>query len=334
MSENTPRGPGEPPGEEPGAPGAGEPEPQAPTDRPAGPQQPGGAPSSPEPQRPAGPGGTPSPADTPPGVTAPGSAPPGGYGAQPPGGYGAQPPGGYGAQPPGGYGAQPPSSPTPYSGAPAPAFRVGEALGYGWNKFAGNALLWIVFVLLLLVVSVVFNSGNIPSYQDMWDSSQTNSGVSFGGSLLGLIGAVLAGIVQGLGTNAALREVSGQKPTFGSLFQAPNLGMIIVAALLLIAAEFVGFLVCGIGLLVVLVFAVFTYQGVIDKNQNAWEAFTASFRLVGKNFGAVFLLELALFGINILGLIPCGLGLLITIPLSYIALSFAYRRLVGGPVMA
>jgi hypothetical protein len=180
------------------------------------------------------------------------------------------------------------------------------------------------------------NSGNFTGYQDM----VTSGGVSYsadvntGAGLLGLVGAILVGIIQGLGTNAALREVSGQKPTFASLFRVPNLGMIVLTALLLIAAYFVASLVCGIGLLVVLVFAVFTFHGVIDKNQNAWAAFIASFKLVGRNFGAVFLLELALLGINILGAIPCGLGWLITIPVSYLALAFAYRRLTGGPVMA
>lgn len=214
-------------------------------------------------------------------------------------------------------------------GSPA-SFRVGEALGYAWGKFTGNTLMWILFTLLLLVVGIVFNSGNVTSYQGITDPGDLSAEINVGGSLFGLIGTFLVAVIQGLGVGGALREASGQKPTFASLFQPANLGAIVVAALLLIGASIVGSLLCGVGLLVVAVFAVFTYQGVIDRNQNAWEAFIASFRLVGQNFGAVFLLELALLGINILGAIPCGLGLLITIPLTYLALSFAYRRLTGG----
>ncbi|RPF20594.1 hypothetical protein [Myceligenerans xiligouense] len=259
---------------------------------------------------------------------------PGGHAAQPPGGPGTPPPGGQDTPPPYGGGGAAGGGTAGGPGVPAGSLRVGEALGYAWGKFTGNALLWILFALIVLVVGIVFNSGNATSYQDMWDAGSASAQVSTGGSLLGLIGTLLGGIIQGLGTNAALREVSGQKPTFASLFRAPNLGMIVVATLLLLAAYIVGFLACLVGVLVVAVFAVFTYQGVVDKGQNAWEALTASFRLVGKNFGAVFLLELALLGINILGAIPCGLGLLVTIPLSYLALAFAYRRLTGGPVMA
>ncbi|GAB3171390.1 hypothetical protein GCM10027059_39580 [Myceligenerans halotolerans] len=351
MTENPPRDPDDPRDPEPDAPGTDDAEQRPTSDRPAEPRQPAEPASE-----------TPSSAEPPAGATPAAAPPSGGYGASPHGRHsasspegaegsragaaGAEPAGGPGVQPGGGFGAPPPGgegTPPPYggggpagggAGVPTGSFRVGEALGYGWGKFAGNALVWILFALLLLVVGIVFNTGNATSYQDVWDAGRASAEIDTGGSLLGLIGAVLVGILQGLGTNAALSEVSGRKPTFASLFRAPNLGMIVVAALLLMAAQFVGVLLCLIGLPVVLVFAVFTYQGVIDKNQNAWEAFIASFKLVGQNFGAVFLLELALFGINILGLIPCGLGLLVTIPLSYIALSFAYRRLTGGPVMA
>ncbi|GAB4083632.1 hypothetical protein GCM10028784_02620 [Myceligenerans cantabricum] len=289
MSENTPRGPFDPPERE---------------------------------------SGGPPPTGTPPGVTPPGAPPPGG-GAPPP--YGGTGGGAHGAPPPAYGGAGP---------AAAGTFRVGEALGFAWSRFTGNALLWILFVLLVVVVNALFNSGNISSYQEMAQDPANMAEVSAGvnvsalSSLLGLVGAVVTGILQALGTNAALREVSGEKPTFGQLFRLRSWGMVVLTALLLLLAQFVGLLLCGVGLLVVAVFAVFTYQGVIDKGQGAWEAFTTSFKLVGRNFGSVFLLELALLGLNIVGALLCGLGLLITIPLTLIATSFAYRRLAGGPVMA
>ena len=44
------------------------------------------------------------------------------------------------------------------------------------------------------------------------------------------------------------------------------------------------------------------------------------------------LLILALAAINLVGAIPCGLGLLVTMPVSVIALTYAYRVLTGGPL--
>jgi uncharacterized membrane protein len=256
--------------------------------------------------------------------------------------------------------AQPPAAPTPpptyggasqppaYTGPAAPygtqssnPFTVGEALGFAWKRFTGNWLFWVLFVLLTFVVGAIFNSGSFGDYQEINEarmsgdiSAATAAGVSFGSSLLGLIGSIVSSVLSALGINAALREASGEKATWGTLFKVNSYGMIILAALLLMVAAFVGLLLCGLGLIALAIFAPFTYHGVVDKGQNAWEAFTSSFRLVGQNFGAVFLLELALLGINIVGAILCGLGLFVTIPLSVLALAFAFRRIAGGPVTA
>lgn len=249
----------------------------------------------------------------------------------------AQPPVYGGASQPPAYGGPA----VPYGTQPTSPFQVGEALGFAWNRFKANWLFWVLFVLLTFVVGAIFNSGSAGDIQEQINASsdpeamqELASTMSGGSSLLGLIGSLVLGVLQALGINAALREVSGEKATWGNLFKANNFGMIILAALLLMAASFVGVLLCGIGLIAVAIFAVFTYHNVVDKGLNAWSAFTSSFSLVGKNFGAVFLLELALFGINILGAIPCGLGLFVTLPLSVLAIAFAYRRLTGGAVAA
>lgn len=274
-----------------------------------------------------------------------GPTPPPSGGAVPPNPAGVTPPPSGPAQPPVYGGAsQPPAyggPAAPYGTQPTSPFQVGEALGFAWNRFKGNWLFWVLFVLLTFVVGAIFNSGSAGDIQEQINASsdpeamqELATTMSGGSSLLGLIGSLVLGVLQALGINAALREVSGEKATWGNLFKANNFGMIILAALLLMAASFVGLLLCGIGLIAVAIFAVFTYHNVVDKGLNAWSAFTSSFSLVGKNFGAVFLLELALFGINILGAIPCGLGLFVTLPLSVLAIAFAYRRITGGVVAA
>jgi len=261
--------------------------------------------------------------------------PPSGAPTPPPGAGPTQPPAYGGAGQPPGYGGPDPS----YGTQPSGPFAVGEALGFGWDRFKGNWLFWVLFMLLTAVVGTIFSSGSFGDYQEISEaasrgdiSTGTAVGVSFGSSLLQLIGSLLTSVLGALGINAALREVSGEKATWGTLFKVNSFGMIILAALLLLVAGVVGIFTCGLGLIALAIFAPFTYHNVVDRGLNAWEAFTSSFRLVGQNFGAVFLLELALLGINIVGAILCGLGLFITIPLSVLALAFAFRRLTGGPV--
>ncbi|WP_165362507.1 hypothetical protein [Promicromonospora panici] len=281
-------------------------------------------------------GGTPpSGGPTPP--PAGGPTPPPSGGPTPPAGGPTQPPAYGGAGQPPAYGG--PEG--PYGTQPSGPFRVGEALSFGWDRFKGNWLFWVLFVLLTFVVGGIFNAGSIGDYQEINEaamrgdiSTEAAAGVSAGSSLLGLVGSLLTSILGALGINAALREVSGEKATWGTLFKVNTYGMIILAALLLMVAGFVGLLLCGLGLIALAIFAPFTYHGVVDKAQNAWQAFTSSFRLVGQNFGPVFLLELALLGINIVGAILCGLGLFVTIPLSVLALAYAFRRITGGPVSA
>ncbi|WP_369374948.1 hypothetical protein AB1046_10250 [Promicromonospora sp. Populi] len=305
MSENTPQNPYEP--------SAGGPTP---------PQNPSG--STP----PTGPTELPTGPTPPPGPAQPPVAP-----SQPPYGGPAQPPA-Y-AGPEGTYGTQP-SGP----------FAVGEALGFAWNRFKGNWLFWVLFVLLLVIVFGIFNGSTISEYSDrandVAEAQATGvgmgmgigTGVSFGSTSLGIVGSLILSVLSALGINAALREVSGEKATWGNLFKISSYGMVILTGLLLLVANFIGLLLCGLGAIALAIFAPFTYHHVVDKSLGAWTALTSSFRLVGQNFGAVFLLELALLGINILGSIPCGLGLFITLPLSIVAMAFAFRRLTGGPISA
>ncbi|HEV6955153.1 MAG TPA: hypothetical protein VKY86_18085 [Promicromonospora sp.] len=295
MTENTPQNPYEP--------GAG------------GPTPPAGGP-------------TPPPGDTTP--------PP--SGSQPPAYGGASEPPAYGGagQPPayGGPGEQ-------YGTQPSGSFQVGEALGFGWRRFTGNWLFWVLFSLLIAVVSGIFNGPSFGDIQELNEaamrgdvSADAVAGVSAGSSTLQLVGSLVTSVLSALGINAALREVGGEKATWGALFKVNNFGMVVVAALLLLAASFVGLLACLVGVLVVAIFSVFTYHNVVDRNLNAWAALTTSFRQVGQNFGSVFLLELAVLGITILGTIACLVGLLVASPLCTIAVAYAYRRISGGPVAA
>jgi uncharacterized membrane protein len=279
-------------------------------------------------------GATPPPSD--------GPTPPNPAGPTPPSGP-AQPPVYGGASQPPGYGGPA----VPYGTQPASPFQVGEALRFGWDRFKGNWLFWVLFVLLLIVVFAAFNGSSIAEYSDRANEVANGeaasgvgmgmgiwTGVSLGSGSLGLIGFLILSVLSALGINAGLREVSGEKATWGNLFKVSSYGKIILTALLLLVANVIGACLCGLGSIALAIFAPFSYHHVVDKGLGAWTAFTSSFCLVGKNFGAVFLLELALLGINILGSIPCGLGLFITAPLSIVAMAFAFRRITGGPIAA
>ena len=161
-------------------------------------------------------------------------------------------------------------------------------------------------------------------------------GSSFGvwniiGSVIGLIVGYL---IQAAFVRGSLHEVDGNRPTIGSFFQFNNVGAVILACILVGIATTIGFFLCIIPGFIVMFLTWFTLQFVVDQNQDAITAIKSSYNVISKNVGPLLLLALACVGINIVGALLCGIGLLVSIPVTLIAGTYAYRVLVHGPVSA
>ncbi|MCQ4120360.1 hypothetical protein [Rhodococcus tibetensis] len=323
-----------------------------PNDKPEGGDQ-GGYPPQGNPPPPPG-GYPPPPGNYPPPPQGP---PPGGY-PPPPGGNYPPPPGNYpppqqggnypppqqgGNYPPQGNYPPPPQGPPPggypppppVSGYGAPGqtpgqLSVGNAISYGWNKFKDNALIWIGIMLVAAVIQVVLNLifGGFDTSSDFSDTFTV-------WRIIGtLVTTVVGYLINAALVRGALHEVDGNKPAFGSFFQFTNVGAIIIASVIVGVLSTIGFILLVIPGLIVVFLTWWTLQFVIDQNQDAVTGIKSSFGIISQNVGPLLLLALALVGINILGAIPCGLGLLVTIPLTIIASTYAYRVLTGRYVSA
>ncbi|MHA4852403.1 DUF2189 domain-containing protein [Rhodococcus sp. MSC1_016] len=315
-----------------------------PNDKPEGGDQ-GGYPPQGNPPPPPG-GYPPPPGNYPPPPQGP---PPGGY-PPPPGNYpppqqgGNYPPqqGGNYPPPQGNYppppqgpppGGYPPPPPVTGYGAPGQTpgqLSVGNAISYGWNKFKDNALIWIGIMLVAAVIQVVLNLifGGFSTSSDLSDTFTV-------WRIIGtLVTTVVGYLINAALVRGALHEVDGNKPAFGSFFQFTNIGAIIIASLIVGVLSTIGFILLVIPGLIVVFLTWWTLQFVIDQNQDAVTGIKSSFGIISQNVGPLLLLALALVGINILGAIPCGLGLLVTIPLTIIASTYAYRVLTGRYVSA
>ncbi|QHE67090.1 putative proline rich protein [Rhodococcus sp. WAY2] len=207
---------------------------------------------------------------------------------------------------------------------------MGNAISYGWNKFKDNALIWIGIMLVAAVIQVVLNLifGGFSTSSDLSDTFTV-------WRIIGtLVTTVVGYLINAALVRGALHEVDGNKPAFGSFFQFTNIGAIIIASLIVGVLSTIGFILLVIPGLIVVFLTWWTLQFVIDQNQDAVTGIKSSFGIISQNVGPLLLLALALVGINILGAIPCGLGLLVTIPLTIIASTYAYRVLTGRYVSA
>jgi uncharacterized membrane protein len=211
------------------------------------------------------------------------------------------------------------------------ALTVGDAIRYGWARFKANPWTWIGAVVIAAVIQSVLNTllGERSAFrvdtlgQSIWTVSWI-----IGSIVTTVVGYLInAALVRG-----ALDEVDGRRPGLGAFFRFANVGNVILASILVGVLTAIGLILFVIPGLIVVFLSWWTLHFVIDQNDSAVEGIRSSFRAIASQAGTVFLLALALIGINILGAIPLGLGLLITLPLSIIASTYAYRIVSGRGV--
>jgi uncharacterized membrane protein len=196
---------------------------------------------------------------------------------------------------------------------------VGTAIGYAFEKFKQNALVWIGIVLIAAIIQGVLN------FVLRSDSIVLSL-------VFSIIVGVVALLIQAALVRGALHEVDGVKPAFGSFFQFGNVAAVIIAGILVGIATSIGFVLLIIPGIVITFFTWWTFQFVIDRGDEPIPAIKASAQAIASNGGTLFVLALALVGLNIVGAIPLGLGLLVTIPITIIAGTYAYRVTVRGHV--
>lgn len=261
----------------------------------------------------------------PPDGTGPGGPPPpppgsGGTPPPPPAG-GAPPPGSYPPPPPGSFGPGP-------EGAAQPT--VSNAFNWGWKKFTENAGVIIVVVLIYLIALIVI--------QAIWylfllgPVVNDDDGVSLGVRLLvTAIGTVLVWVVttliQANFSRGALTIARGEKPEIGQMFSGAQLGQLLVAALIIGVAAGIGSLLCYLPALIVLFYTQFTVFFIVDRNLEAVDAIKASAGLVNRHVGTLIGFFLASLLAYILGAIVCLVGLLVALPVVFLAQTFMYLRL-------
>ncbi len=192
--------------------------------------------------------------------------------------------------------------------APAPAelsapravqVRTGDWIGQGWQLVKADMVNFILMSLVLLALNAV-----LP---------------------LILQGALNAGMYM-----VCMKKLAGKRTEFGDLFKGFNFFVPTLVASLLIAL-FVsgGFLLCIIPGLVLSAMYQFTYLFIVDRKMEFWPAMQASHAIVKNDYFGFTLFLLAVGLIHVLGVLCCLVGLLVTIPIQFVAVTAAYRDLVG-----
>lgn len=250
----------------------------------------------------------------------PGSVPPGQFSQGQP--Y-SQGPGQMGAVPPGADPSGPPSEAGAQQGAPQrevpDTLDVGHAISYGWDRFRLNPIPWVGIVLVgliaYLVVVVLVNIADVQSLPVVL--------LVFG------ITSLMVWLLQAAMIRGALYETDGTPTDFPSFFGFVNAGSVLLTALIVFLACLITSVLCVIPAIIIGVLCMYALNFVIDQDMNPIEALKSSARLVIANAFQSALLALTVTVMTLLGLLLCGIGLLVTGPVSAIAVTYAYRTLTG-----
>lgn len=259
----------------------------------------------------------------PPAPAAPAPPPPPGAPASPPP-PGVQP---TGSQP---AGFQPPAH--SFGAAPQP-LDAGAAFSYGWKKFTEH---WKEFLLILVVVALVSLVGIVIAFVALLPAMSGDST----SMVLGWIGysvaivlvLAISFVVQAGVYRAGLAVTRGVAPSLGMLVETTNLGTYIGTVLLIAVASTIGMFLCILPGLAVLFFCAYAPLIALDKGVGPTEAIRRSVDLVKDNLGQVALILLLAYAVYYVGGLACYVGLLVSIPVALVMITYSYRVLEGEPV--
>lgn len=199
--------------------------------------------------------------------------------------------------------------------APQPKVRF-EALGEAWRIVQPNLGTWIGATLIMMVCVIGLNL--------ILGLMAGRSG--FGAVITILASWIVSFFFQCGMARMAIRQVRGERVEIGDLFSVTDVfAAVAIGAILYSLLTGIGFVLCIIpglvmaGLLIAMPFLI------VDQRMDAAGALSASMNAMKADLLMATLFIFVSGIIMVVSAIPCGLGLLFTVPMVYVAEALIYR---------
>ena len=198
---------------------------------------------------------------------------------------------------------------------------IAEAIKLGWKIFKNNVK---YFIGMLLIVFVLYLTPEILK-------GLVTGNIAILLLLMGAIGWIVQRIVDLSMVKVGLKFYDGEKPKYRELLSDKE------TTIQYIIGTAIYFVVTGIGFLLLIVPGVilgiklqFYSYLILDKKMDAVSALKKSFEMTNGYGLSLFIFIAAIMGLNILGGVALLVGLLATLPISFIAYAKVYRFIDGG----
>jgi len=195
--------------------------------------------------------------------------------------------------------ALPTTLPAPWNPPQIVEVRAGHWVGEGWRLVKSDIASYVLMTLVFLLL---------------------------GSAACGLIqGSLIAGLHL-----FTIKKILGRNAGFEDMFQGFNFFVPTLLASLVIGL-FVGvatifFVIPG---LVVAAMYKFTYLFIVDKRMDFWQAMRASHEVVRRDYVGFTLFLVLLILVDILGALCFAVGFFVALPVTFAAITVAYREVVG-----
>ncbi len=207
---------------------------------------------------------------------------------------------------------------------------VGESVRFGWETFKKRPWIFIGAFVLVFILSGTLNgilAAVLPIEGEY--ATHMSSAMNFFISLT--IGVLME---MGLLTFILRAHDDVEKVTFNDLWNPELFLSYLIAQLLVGLTVLLGFALLVIPGIVAAVGFMFTPYLILDKKMQPVEALRASWSLTKGHKWQLLLLACAVIGLNILGMLAFFVGVMVTAPISMLAVAHAYRTLTVQPVPA
>lgn len=236
------------------------------------------------------------------------------------------------------YGSPPPPSGPAYDPGtigPQP-YRIGDAFSTGFRLFGKNAVPFILIVVAIGVAVVIFGALSYATsdHQSIRDSDtfSFNSSLTPVSLIFSLLSSVVSTLLSAALVRGALDAVDGKQVTFEGMFAGWDKVQVLIASLIISVLTLIGTLAFIIPGLIVAFLLWYTNFFIVDRREAAFEGVVDSARFTGGHVGALLLTAIVAFLVNIVGICLCGVGLLVSLPVTMIMAACAYRQLQGRPI--
>lgn len=213
-------------------------------------------------------------------------------------------------------------------GPPAP-WATGEVLSQSfelfkqhWAPLLGGLVIGYVIIFGAQIVSGAVAGGLA--------GGSENAALAIGTSLISIVVSMVVQAAITCGWNRLfLMAARGETPDVGVLFSSFGLfPQMLIGTIVVTVGYLLGLLLLVVPGVIFLLGAMLYSYFVVDGDSGV-ESVRRSWDATKGHKGALFVFLLALMGINIVGMLACGLGLLVTAPVSMLALAIVYTRISG-----